>query len=865
MKPTGMHVPRFSRDLWLNLTAFVVVVCAFGAYVYAEKQIDRANESRIQSYLLADELRQSSDDLTRMVRTYVTTGDPRYKQHYQDILSIRDGKLPRPLDYQNIYWDLVLADQPRPRANGQAISLLERMRQAGFTAEEFALLKQAKANSDALTRTEFAAMALVESTQPLTDAVHHQAALMLYDTAYHQAKQDIMRPINAFYSMMEKRTQEAVHRRELIATLLRVLFVSLFLVLVFTLWRAYRTLNTTLGGSANALYERIARLGSGDFSSPIPVARGRENSVMGWLSETQIKLSQIDAERGQMENEVRQQRDLFISGAVVLFKWRHVPGGPVAFVSPNVEQLLGYSATNFSSGRVGFSSLIHPDDLDRVAQTISAASEGDARNFEHEPYRVTRRDGSVAWLLDHTLVIRDVQGRATHYLSHLLDITARKQAEARIQYLANFDALTGLPNRTQLDDHLKYAVTVAKRHSGHLALMFIDIDHFKDINDTLGHSVGDVLLIELAKRLQQMLRGEDVVSRLGGDEFIVMLPGMDERSAAHVAQKLLAAIGEPYGIEQHDLSVTASIGIALYPGDGEDLESLSKKADTAMYRAKQEGRNGYRFFTAEMQARSARHLQLGNALRHALERDELSVHYQPQLALHSGQLIGAEALLRWQHPELGWVSPAEFIPVAEDNGFILQIGEWVLRHAVQQATAWRATGLSPLVMAVNLSAVQFRHPALPDLVTRILDEAGLPPEYLELELTEGVAMNDPQGAIAIMNNLHERGVRMSIDDFGTGYSSLGYLKKFNAYKLKIDQSFVRDISTDSEDKAIVSAIIQMAKSLGLATIAEGVETESQLAFLREQGCDEVQGFYYSKPLTAESFATFARAVGSIHD
>ena len=723
MKP-ARHLPRFTRDIWLTLVTFVVVVIAFGAYVRAEKQLDRAHESRLQSFFLADELRQSSDDLTRMVRTYVATSDPRYKQQYQEVLAIRDGKLPRPLDYQNIYWDLVLADQQRPRANGQAISLLERMRQAGFTPDEFAQLEQAKANSDALTRTEFAAMALIESKPPITHAVRHQAMLMLNDSPYHQAKQAIMRPINAFYSLVETRTLAGVHRRELIATQFRVLFVGLFLVLLFTLWRAYRTLNATLGGPANDLYERIARLGSGDFSSSIPVAPGMENSVMGWLSETQIKLSQLDAERGK---------------------------------------------------------------------------------------------------------------------------------------LANFDTLTGLPNRAQLDEHLQYAIHVAKRHSGRLALMFIDIDHFKYINDTLGHRVGDVLLVELAKRLRRVLREEDIVSRLGGDEFIVMSPDLNERTAGHVAQKVLAAIGEPYDIEQHELSVTASIGLALYPADGEDLESLSKKADTAMYRAKQEGRNGYRFFTAEMQARSARHLQLGNALRHALDRDEFSVHYQPQLTLCDGRVVGAEALLRWQHPELGLVPPAEFIPVAEDNGLILLIGEWVLRQAVAQAKAWLASDLPPLVIAVNLSAVQFRHPALPDLVTRILDEAGLPPEYLELELTEGVAMHDPQGAIAVMNNLHERGVRMSIDDFGTGYSSLGYLKKFNVYKLKIDQSFVRDIRTDPEDKAIVSAIIQMAKSLGLATIAEGVETAGQLAFLREQGCDEVQGYYYSKPLTAELFAAFVRS------
>ena len=286
---------------------------------------------------------------------------------------------------------------------------------------------------------------------------------------------------------------------------------------------------------------------------------------------------------------------------------------------------------------------------------------------------------------------------------------------------------------------------------------------------------------------------------------------------------------------------------------------MFKNADAAMYRAKQEGRHAYRFYTTEMQARSTRHLQLVNALRQALEHDQLRLHFQPQVSLLDGRLVGAEALLRWTHPELGPVSPAEFIPAAEDSGLILPIGEWVLRHAARQARFWLQDGRAPLVMAVNLSAVQFRHPDLPALVTRILEEESLPPEYLELELTEGVALHDPQGAIAVMNQLHERGVRMSIDDFGTGHSSLAHLKKFKIYKLKVDQSFVRDISTDAEDRAIVAAIIQMAKSLGLQTIAEGVETAGQLAFLREQGCDEVQGYFFSKPLPADQFELFAQA------
>ena len=472
--------------------------------------------------------------------------------------------------------------------------------------------------------------------------------------------------------------------------------------------------------------------------------------------------------------------------------------------------------------------------------------------------RMVKQDGTQFWANMEATVSQNAKG-SPELRAILSDVTARKQADERIQYMAQFDALTGLPNQAQLGDHAKYAISLAQRSQEPLALMFLDLDNFKDINDALGHRIGDSLLVEMARRLRLTLREQDTVSRLGGDEFIFLLPGVDALGVAHVALKVLEVIADPCRIEQHDLYVSGSIGIALYPADGTDLETLLKRADAAMYRAKQEGRDGYRFFTEEMQVRSARHLQLVNALRRALERDQLQVHYQPQLSMQDNHIVGAEALLRWTHPELGSVSPAEFIPAAEDSGLILSIGEWVLRHAVRQAKEWGQGGIAPLVMAVNLSAVQFRHPDLPKLVTRILEEEGLPPEYLELELTEGVAMFNPQGAIAVMNSLHECGVRMSIDDFGTGYSSLSLLKKFKVYKLKIDQSFVRDIDTNQEDRSIVSAIINMAKSLGLQTIAEGVETAEQLAVLREQGCDEVQGYFFSEPLPAEQFEAFARS------
>jgi diguanylate cyclase (GGDEF)-like protein/PAS domain S-box-containing protein len=437
----------------------------------------------------------------------------------------------------------------------------------------------------------------------------------------------------------------------------------------------------------------------------------------------------------------------------------------------------------------------------------------------------------------------------------------QKEAEARIQQLAHFDPLTGLPNRLLLKDRCAQALSLAERSQQPVALMFIDLDHFKNINDSLGHQVGDEVLVQLAHRLESSVREQDTVARLGGDEFILLLPNADILGAAHVADKLLQAAMMPLHIGQHELTVTPSIGIALYPKDGADLDALSKCADAAMYRAKEDGRNSYRFFTSELQAVSDRTLMLDNALRRALEREQLTLQYQPQIDLHTNRLIGAEALLRWHHPELGPVSPAEFIPIAESSGLILRIGEWVIRTAVNQLAQWIKSGLPPITMSVNLSAIQFRHADLPELVSGILSDAGVAPELLELELTEGVAMSNPLGAIAVMDDLHQRGVRLSIDDFGTGYSSLSYLKRFKVYKLKIDQSFVRDITTDPDDKAIVGAIISLASSMGMKTIAEGVETEGQLEFLRSEGCDEVQGYYFSRPLTPSDFELFVGNLG----
>ncbi len=468
-----------------------------------------------------------------------------------------------------------------------------------------------------------------------------------------------------------------------------------------------------------------------------------------------------------------------------------------------------------------------------------------------------RRDGSE---FPVELTIVEIDREQEHYFSAFIrDITKRKEAEERIRVLANYDALTGLPNRNLLNERVIVEIEKAWDQDGQFALMFLDLDHFKDVNDSLGHRYGDNLLIALTKRFETLVRPQDTVCRLGGDEFVFLLAEADHVIAKEVVERLLKAVEQPFVIDQYELTITASIGVAIYPDDGLDMESLQRNADVAMYRTKKESRNSYRFFSNHMQVQTARNLQLVNALRHAVALGQLAVYYQPQVALDTGRLLGVEALLRWKHPQLGFISPAEFIPLAESSGLIISIGSWVLEQAAQQVHAWRLAGIHGIAVSVNLSSIQFRDPKLPALVKSTLERYQVSPECLELELTEGVALENPEGAVAMMDALHGLGVRLSIDDFGTGYSSLSYLKKFKVYKLKVDQTFVRDISTDDEDKAIVIAIIQLARSLGLKTIAEGVETAEQKAFLQAQGCDEMQGYLLSKPMSSEDATAFLLA------
>lgn len=466
-----------------------------------------------------------------------------------------------------------------------------------------------------------------------------------------------------------------------------------------------------------------------------------------------------------------------------------------------------------------------------------------------------RRDGVESAIEDSAAPIHNRDGQVAGAVIVFHDVSESRAMALKMAHLAQHDFLTGLPNRALLTERLSRAIGQARRHSKRVGMLFLDLDYFKHINDSLGHAVGDQLLQLVAERLAVCVRDTDTVCRQGGDEFVILLAEIEHaRDAAPIAEKLLAAFGEPCLIAGHELHVSLSIGISVYPDDGMDADAVMKNADTAMYHAKANGRNNYQFFTTEMNTRAVQRLFIEGNLRRALRQGEFLLYYQPKIDLASGLMIGSEALIRWQDPEHGLVYPKQFVPVAEESGLIVPIGSWVLREACRQVRAWQASGLLAVPVSVNISAVEFRHKDFLEGVALILKETGMLPSYLELELTESILMHDAESSATVLESLKAMGMQLAIDDFGTGYSSLSYLKRFPINTLKIDQSFVRDIAIDPDDASIVSAMIGMGKNLKQRVIAEGVETDEQLAFLRTLRCDEGQGFLLGRPLPADEFA-----------
>ena len=564
------------------------------------------------------------------------------------------------------------------------------------------------------------------------------------------------------------------------------------------------------------------------------------------------------SERRQAEMALHQTEEQFrqLAAHIPQVLWiADIAQRKLLYVSPAAENLFGRSLKEIYASPHTLIRAVHRDERRRlIDRRLSEATGGDY----DEVVRVVRPDGTVRWVRDLAFPILDADGKVYRIAGIAEDITARRESEQRLAHLAHYDGLTNLANRLLFYDRLGQAIALAKREQWIVGVIFIDVDRFKEVNDTLGHAVGDKLLQKVSECLIRSVGSDDTVGRLGGDEFAIVLSKLGtEQDAEVVAQKIISSFNDPFELEGGtEIYVTASIGITLYPTDSTDRDSLLKNADLAMYRAKEEGRNTYQRYSPEMDRRNAGRLDMKAMLRRALEREEFVLYYQPKVDVRSNRAIGIEALIRWNSPQLGFVSPKDFIPLAEEIGLIVPIGEWVLRTACAQNRAWQDRGHAQLVMSVNLSARQFRERNLVDKIVGVLNETGLEARYLDLEITESLIMNHADSAVVLLERLHQLGVGLSIDDFGTGYSSLAYLKRFPVQGIKIDQSFVRDLTTDTDDTAIVTAVVAMAKSLKLKVIAEGVETKEQLDFLATLQCDEYQGYYFGRPVPAESFVNY---------
>ncbi len=576
--------------------------------------------------------------------------------------------------------------------------------------------------------------------------------------------------------------------------------------------------------------------------------------------EVASRTSELLVANSQLRRAEERYRAIFEDAVIGIFQI--TPEGRPLGVNRALAEMHGYeSPEEFLAeiSNVAEQLFVDPARMRELERALE--EQGTVRGAEVSVYR---RDHSKKWTLWNMRAVRDAQGEATIYEGMVEDVTDRKVAEERIQFLAYYDALTGLPNRTLLHDRLAKALASARRRHGKVALLFLDLDRFKIINDSLGHTFGDLLLQSVAERLKNFARAQDTVARIGGDEFVVALTCItDPHDAAVAAERFMDAMIPEFQIQGRSFTVTCSVGISIYPDHGSDTETLIKNADAAMYCAKESGRSAFRFFTDEMNAQVVERLTLEHALRLALDRKEFFLVYQPQLEISTGRIVGLEALIRWHHPEWGLIQPDRFIQVAEHSGLIVPIGEWVLRTACSTARNWQEQGLPAIPVAVNVSAVQFRQEQFADVVKRALEDTGLRAEFLELELTESLLLSEADLQLPRLRNLKAMGLKLAIDDFGTGYSSLSYLRQFSVDKLKIDRSFINDVAVNSDSAAIAGAIINMAKGLNLRVIAEGVETEAQMALLRAHHCDEIQGYYFSRPLAADQIPEMLRGTRSL--
>lgn len=732
MQQSSFRLTGFSLRLALTAVIFIFFLIGFFVYVEAERAIDKAHNTRLQSFLLADELRQSSDDLTRMVRTYAVTGDVRYRQHFDEIFAIRNGIAPRPENYHFIYWDLVDATDQRPRPFAAPQALLERMRHVGFTEIELSQLVSAKQASDELAAIEQDAMKLVATGDPMLRA---SALTLLHDAAYHQAKAGIMRPIDQLYSMMDARTKVAVDKAEQQAERLRWVFIVLGVMLAFLLWQLKKRALAILGAPVTEVYQHITALGQGDFSQNINVAAAKTHTVLGWLAQTQQRLAQ----------------------------------------------------------------------------------------------------------LDHS----------------------RQLSQQRLEHLAHYDPLTGLPNRILLNERLQQSMQMTKRAGKLLAVAFVDLDGFKVINDRFGHEFGDQVLKACSLRLKTSLAENALLARIRGDEFVFLITDLTQPSdCQHILELALQHLASPLSVLGNSVQLSASIGVSFYPQMLDiAAEQLLRQADQAMYCAKQTGKNRYYFFDVEAEQYTLGVSKKLDEIRVALTRSEFVLFYQPKVNLQTGECIGVEALVRWQHPQQGLLAPGQFLPLIEQHELGVQLGQWVIAQAFRQYTLWYQQGIK-MPISVNIAANHLQQADFAEQLAQICAEfPDVPAAMVELEIVETSALQDIDYILGTMKTCAALGVTFSLDDFGTGYSSLSYLKRLPISTLKLDQSFVRDILTDPDDLAILQGVSRLAEAFELATIAEGVESTAHIHKLLDIGYLYGQGYGIARPMPAAALPTWLAAKG----
>ena len=624
--------------------------------------------------------------------------------------------------------------------------------------------------------------------------------------------------------------------------------------------RVSRTIHAAL--EANEAFDVEYRIQRADGRVCWVLERGvgirDEAGRLAWIEGYIQDISERMAANEMLREAVRRYSSLFEHATEGIFQ--STPEGRYLNANPALAHIYGHAAPD--------ELIAHLHDIprqlyvlpERRAEFVQLMQEqGAVRNFESQVYR---RDGRIIWISENARAVKNADGSVQFFEGTVVDITERKQHEAVLEHQASHDSLTGLPNRSLLRDRIEQAIANAKRDGHLVAVVFVDLDHFKLINDSLGHHVGDRLLLEVSDRLVACVRGHDSVARQGGDEFVIVLTELhEEDEILAIVSRLLEVISQPWLDEGQEYGLSCSIGISCYPQDGDDPDALLRCADAAMYKAKASGRSTYHFYTPELNLAISERLELENSLRHALERDEFRVYYQPRIEVASGRIIGAEALIRWDCPGKGIVPPDSFISIAEETGLIIPIGQWILQEACRQNSAWQQSGL-PISVSVNLSPIQFRHAGLVESVANALQQANLNPAYLELELTESFVMHDAERINVAMQSLKALGVDIAVDDFGTGYSSLSYLKRFPVDRLKVDKSFVRDIDSDHDDAAFVRAIVTLGHALGLKVVAEGVETRAHLEFLRQHGCDELQGYYFSRPVPAAEMEAMLRSMAA---